>query len=427
MKISQYLYCKRTDAGHIAWFNYATNRVITICPELYQIVQSKTEAIQQIEQIHPDLYRDLVANRYVVADEEDEARLVMDNITKKLESSDILRVTINPTMDCNLRCWYCYESHTEFEYLTIKKQLAILKFIRKELANENVKMLHLSLFGGEPLMKASKIAIPLIKEIRDICLSYKKAFHVNITSNGTLLTKTIVDGLANLFVPISIQIAFDGGRETHNKIKFFSNGKGAYDLTLRNIKYALSNHITINIRFNYNIENIDSYKSVIEDLKNIPADITSNLRFSLHKVWQSKDSSELRRKVHLLDELIKKQFLIENDVRLNMGLKFCYADYKNSYVINYNGDVFKCTARDFKHQDRIGELTDGGEIHYVEKSSSYNCRFCKECETCRMLPICTTCIQNRVEKMKGGKCPSPMTNEQMEKELDSRLDRILNN
>ncbi|HOH74428.1 MAG TPA: hypothetical protein PKW38_01450, partial [Paludibacteraceae bacterium] len=42
----------------------------------------------------------------------------------------------------------------------------------------------------------------------------------------------------------------------------------------------------------------------------------------------------------------------------------CYGDKKNQATINFNGDVYKCTARDFKPENREGVLMDDGTIEW---------------------------------------------------------------
>jgi hypothetical protein len=43
-------------------------------------------------------------------------------------------------------------------------------------------------------------------------------------------------------------------------------------------------------------------------------------------------------------------------------LTYCCADRRSQIVINYNGDVFKCTVDKFDSKDRLGVLEDGGVI-----------------------------------------------------------------
>lgn len=91
------------------------------------------------------------------------------------------------------------------------------------------------------------------------------------------------------------------------------------------------------------------------------------------------------------------------------SISSCYGDYARNYVINYNGDVFKCTARDFNEENRIGILTENGEIAFNERalqrvrnSNTF------ECFSCRRLPICPICSQVRSEAT-NGKCPVQIT------------------
>ena len=41
----------------------------------------------------------------------------------------------------------------------------------------------------------------------------------------------------------------------------------------------------------------------------------------------------------------------------------CYADRANSVIVNYNGDVYKCTACDFAKTKREGKLNEDGTIY----------------------------------------------------------------
>ena len=45
----------------------------------------------------------------------------------------------------------------------------------------------------------------------------------------------------------------------------------------------------------------------------------------------------------------------------------CYADCENSIVVNYNGDLYKCTAREFSPETREGLLTPDGKVEWNER------------------------------------------------------------
>ncbi|MFR1987084.1 MAG: SPASM domain-containing protein [Prevotellamassilia sp.] len=67
-----------------------------------------------------------------------------------------------------------------------------------------------------------------------------------------------------------------------------------------------------------------------------------------------------------------------------------YGDKNNTAVINYNGDVFKCTARNFTKTHREGILSPEGEVIWNEqnelrRSLNYGTTTCKRC---KIYPIC---------------------------------------
>ena len=79
----------------------------------------------------------------------------------------------------------------------------------------------------------------------------------------------------------------------------------------------------------------------------------------------------------------------------------CYADKRNSAVINYNGDLFKCTARDFTTAKRAGYINESGDLiwedNYLERRMNTKFKN-KPCLSCRLLPICNGgCSQHAME------------------------------
>ena len=41
---------------------------------------------------------------------------------------------------------------------------------------------------------------------------------------------------------------------------------------------------------------------------------------------------------------------------------YCYAERENQVIINFNGDIFKCSVDDFNKSNRIGYLRESGEL-----------------------------------------------------------------
>mgnify|MGYP000785380737 FL=1 len=123
---------------------------------------------------------------------------------------------------------------------------------------------------------------------------------------------------------------FDGDRDFHDSIKKHPNGTGTYDTVLQNVKYAASKGFAFTIRCNYTDKNILSFKKAIDDLSNI--DSKENLVFSLQRIWQEEDSSELDNKEkEMLLYLRNKGLTKPTEYK---GIFQCYADKENCIVIN---------------------------------------------------------------------------------------------
>lgn len=274
-------------------------------------------------------------------------------------------------------------------------------------------------------MKASRLAIPITKKIKEICETKGCLLNLHFTTNGTLLIPSIADSILDIGVPTSFQIAFDGDRYYHNMAKNIS-GLGTYDTLLNNIKYVLSLKMKVNIRCNYTATNISSFKNLVKDLAAIGILNNPFLRLSFQRVWQEKMTSELLNNVSDVVRFVSTMGGVGRMEGSGIARSFCYADYCNSYVFNYNGDVFKCTARDFSHSNRIGYLNSDGTIDFSEKILPFSHRFKAQCDGCSLLPICTICAQARIESTSQG-CPRTISESDKEHQIRSRFNEIYSN
>lgn len=124
------------------------------------------------------------------------------------------------------------------------------------------------------------------------------------------------------------------------------------------------------LRINYTIDNLSTVGTIINDFRNLTADEKKFLQVDLQRVWQDSNSNN----TILNEDLLEKYMLSFKDIGIPVSAPImdqvwnpCYADKTNQAVINYNGDVFKCTARDFTRENRLGVLNEDGTIKWDEK------------------------------------------------------------
>ncbi len=169
---------------------------------------------------------------------------------------------------------------------------------------------------------------------------------------------------------------------------------------------------------------------IVEDLIDISEEDRQYLSISFHQVWQDIEVNNIDEKVKEVMELYQKHNLIPagEETELLEGLANpCYADKKNEAVINYNGDVYKCTARDFTKENKYGELNEEGEIEWNEKILTWETLKIqsKACQNCRILPLCGGgCHQINLEAKGLDKCQMGYDNDKKDEVIMNRLEKL---
>lgn len=92
------------------------------------------------------------------------------------------------------------------------------------------------------------------------------------------------------------------------------------------------------------------------------------------------------------DRATKKGLYCADLISAASGTDVCEAFYRNGYVINFDGKIFKCAMRmDDELNNCIGELTESGSMYINEKAEG---RWLRQdeiglrCRSCVFLPMC---------------------------------------
>ena len=248
-------------------FNSRTKKWLTLVRELYVLLSDNYKNIDEISTIHPELFETLVKNDFVVKDANEDTSKCIAELGTRLEFSNTLKLTINPTLDCNLRCWYCYEGHLHGSVMQSRTIDNICKYITEQLKKHRYERLQLAFFGGEPLLKFRIVVQPILQKVHDICIHYDTIFVVSFTTNGVCLTQKVRNEIKKSTTNVSFQIPFDGDFEMHNKVKKFCNEQGSYNIVTKNARESVLDGFRVIIRCNYTKENIRSFQKVIADFK----------------------------------------------------------------------------------------------------------------------------------------------------------------
>lgn len=411
MKLSYYTYSE-PRGKNLVIYNCRTDALVVLNEDLRSLWEKHIpEHIDCLKDIHPTFYSHLIQKKFIVNDDINEAADFQNELREIDKSFDSFCIYVNPTLNCNMHCWYCYEEHRPNTRMKEWVKSAILRFAEGKISQSQLKTFKLSFFGGEPLLEFDKVVFPLVSECHNLCQKYKKNFNVSFTSNSYLLTEKMIDELSGLHLenPISWQITIDGNRNTHNNVRYTSNGEGSYDVIVRNIHLLVERGMYVLVRFNYQHKNILSFLDVINDFADIAIKYNKFIRFQFQQIWQDSNGNLLPSEKEANLRKVQKSFA---DAGFRIGdtkerPQRCYADKENSIVINYNGDLYNCTAQDFTQESKEGELSIDGTLH---KNAIYNQRMLKKynnatCNQCKIYPLCFgNCSQQQMHRQELNEC-----------------------
>ena len=410
--------------GYSLLYNTMSDSLIAFTNEEYSVIEPLLNNLAAFSEEYPLLYSEMKKAGFII-DNYDEKELVKFNNKLCVYENRSYHLTINPTLDCNLKCWYCSTEYAQAIHHGGMSQ-HIVNSLKKHidyLVNKvRIPALHLDWFGGEPLMYYKEVMKPIASYAKEITTAQGVVLTQHVTTNATLLNENMKSEMQSLNFT-SFQIPLDGNAEHHDTIKFTNTNKGTFDIVVQNLNLLpkIIPNVHITLRINYDKKTLFGITDVIPL---ISENTKKHIRVDFQKVWQINCTEKE------IQQLAKvKKIFYENG--LDSGYwaykphhyTRCYADKLHQYAINYDGRVFKCTAQDYGDDKVIGRLNDDGTIkwnNYLLSELFAHSTFDNErCLNCKALPICMgPCIIRNFEARKSGR-PIPCVFDNVQYSLQS--------
>lgn len=422
MKQSKYNCILQDNTGMVI-YNAATDQLVALTPQLANIFNESKAAPEKIKAQHAELYDHLLQKGIFVCDDADETEAYIRKREEYERSSGEYTITINPTLACNMSCWYCYESHKNMPAMSADVKQSVLLLIDKLLADNKLKKLNLSFFGGEPLLYFDKVVVDIINHAKMQCKAFDAKLSIHFTTNAYLLTDNVLKQLEGL--DVSFQITIDGGKQVHDSVRKTKGGEPTYARIVEHIHQTLSHGFPVGVRFNYTAKSIPSFVDVVKDFSHLPQEQKQLVNFTFQRVWQDNegDARQVEQQVEHIERAFEQAGLFVNNAKSYI-VPYCYADGVNTAVVNYNGDLFKCTARDFAPKSKEGTLAADGTLRWNERlRKRMSIRHGSDtCLQCRIYPICHGgCSQMKLEAPDGiSSCPKGYDDDKIKKIMEGR-------
>lgn len=150
-------YNLRTDIeDNILVFNTISKSFVCFSRRRFDVINHKGNFI--IEQLSDDEVLTLLENGFIIENNDlDERQIWLDLRQQRRLKNDTYMMIINPTLDCNLKCWYCFQNHKKGSHITDRLIEAIKNNIEYQYELVRYKTLFLSFFGGEPMIEYKQI------------------------------------------------------------------------------------------------------------------------------------------------------------------------------------------------------------------------------------------------------------------------------
>lgn len=423
MKSSRFNIVQEYQKQILIYNTYSTS-MVEIEPELYSsiFINGDENYTTEIEQ--------LIQMGFLVDDSSDELaeqKNIRDTVIST--SGDIIsNIIIAPTLECNAHCFYCFEKGYRKGIMTPETARGVVSFLKEHWNGEKIGI---TWFGGEPLLAADVIEI-IIDELNKEGIPFVS----KITTNGSLLTSSMINRIQKKWNVDKIQITLDALGAEYNAIKNYTGINDAFSLVMTNIGLCLESGLPVRVRINFDPDKMDTAVKTMEYL-NTTFGVLPNIKVYfapideddcvVRNITDSFSNCEEHPYIKLIkygrkhglyrgfpdmeDDAYTQEF---DNYGLLKKLKIypqpinCYATCQNVFSIDCNGKLYKChrgLGRD--------EYASGNVFTGVEKNEIYNF-FCNtevsmdECNDCAILPICQGgCkINNLLYKGKGCCAPS---------------------
>jgi uncharacterized protein len=211
----------------------------------------------------------LVDNGFVVESRADETRALRDYFASVREDTELMKVTVLTTLQCNFACDYCFQGdHGDYnkfaKKMSLEEAARVVAWVERRLDEVRPERFSLTLFGGEPLLNLP-VAYYLAERCHAACEARGIRQSVSVITNGLLLTPEVVERL-NASGLVGVKVTLDGDRDTHNRLRPLRGRQGTFDRIIANVRRVA--HLTpITIGGNFDETSWDSYPALLQFLR----------------------------------------------------------------------------------------------------------------------------------------------------------------
>jgi uncharacterized protein len=402
---SRYNLCIPLNNIDLLLYNTRTGAVISLADEdAVSLAKQLCDKINcfNCDIIDDDLQKQLLDGGFLIDAQFDELAVIKKRFAYAKENAPPV-ATIVTSMNCNLACFYCYETRAKCQ-LAADDLPAILAWIKELTTNISKKDLHVLWYGGEPLLNLDFLTKASFA-IQDYCKQQGITYSSSMISNGTLWPEAIADFIAAHAIKY-LQITFDGLEATHNKRRCYApgfgdaNGASTFTKALTVVEKAKT-HTKILVRFNVDNNNLDEllpfvefarvrgwfaepnpvtfYPAMLSGCSEKSCFLTKN-EFSVEKY------AEIKREIK---QILPLQSRTKEYVCPQPQFSICAGLAKHCGIVGADGLFYRCTLHLGNSEQATGSIKDSAVyLQHAEFWQRFDPMTDVVCKNCTFLPLC---------------------------------------
>jgi len=353
-----------------------------------------------------DLRQRLARLGFLVASKKDEIADMLHFYRRDSSDPRFLSLTVSPTLACNLRCTYCFQTGRRVAKMSRADEEEIVRFVGRNLDGKH--SLDVTWFGGEPLLEVGTVD-RLSKRLIRMCSFRGVAYRAGIFTNGLLLIDGVAWRLAGLQIH-GIRLTLDGPPNVHNRMRPDKKGATTFEAVFSGVKIACRHFPSVVLGIIVGRANCRQVPELLELL-------AREHLTQLHLIFSRKQPRERPGRNEPRDSLSVPEYA-EEETRLirtahKLGLRCngapfehpgvgralpCCSVDRNHYSVEPGGHVHRCRYSIGAPDEVCGRLIDGDfcatstDLVWEQYSP-----FDGECSRCAYLPLCFGgCVKHRL-------------------------------
>jgi uncharacterized protein len=400
MKSSRYniVLHNEPDPGEALIFNTLSGALYQLEPD-YRSSLLALEDGSELTAMDQERLKEMATKGYVIDHEADEEAKVIHYLRSAAYSTgSTVTAKIMTTMACNLACRYCFESQMDKapRLDQTRSQMVVDKLILRaeEIAADKISI---DFYGGEPLLNPRAI-----EHIAGSLMAWAqeggREFSFSMTSNGTLLTREMVEHLKPLGLA-NARVTLDGVKDVHDSRRPFRvKGKSSYETIIKNLEEVVDS-LPIIITPVCSGESLERFPEFADELIRLGfKDRLAGIQPGLEINYVGKEGGVCQSGGCQMDGTMALRFLEMVKDLLSRGLPFkgellasngCAVLSEGSWLITPEGDIHKCPLVSHRPEYAVGSLAE--EELWPSNYKFINRELWRKCldqTDCPYLPMC---------------------------------------